>query len=54
MGFLHEATLAGRYIDSEGVARDSMVWTLFADAYQDSVAKSQQINVFDCMGRKIL
>ncbi|MCZ6559799.1 MAG: GNAT family N-acetyltransferase [Gammaproteobacteria bacterium] len=54
MGFLHEATLAGRYIDSEGVARDSMVWTLFADAYPDSVAKSQQINVFDCMGRKIL
>ncbi|MCH8896019.1 MAG: GNAT family N-acetyltransferase [Proteobacteria bacterium] len=54
MGFLHEATLARRYNDSEGSVRDMMVWTLFSDAYADSPASHQDIRALDCLGRQIL
>lgn len=54
MGFLHEATLARRYNDSEGDARDMMVWTLFADACADSPAGHQGLKAFDCLGRQVL
>jgi len=54
MGFLHEATLAGRYIDSEGDVHNTMVWTLFSDAYADSPARQMNLKAFDCLGRKIL
>lgn len=54
MGFLHEATLARRYNDSEGGVHDMMVWTLFADACADSPAGHQGLKAFDCLGRQVL
>ncbi|MCZ6761642.1 MAG: GNAT family N-acetyltransferase [Gammaproteobacteria bacterium] len=54
LGFLHEATLARRYNDSEGDVHDMMVWTLFKDACPDSPASHQELRAFDCLGRQIL
>ncbi len=54
LGFLHEATLASRYTDSEGDVHDTMVWTLFAAAYSGSSAKKIVFAAFDCLGQKIL
>lgn len=54
MGFLHEATLARRYNDSEGGIHDTMVWTLFSDACSDSPASGQDLKAFDCLGRQVL
>ncbi len=54
MGFLHEATLARRYNDSEGGIHDTMIWTLFSDAYPNSMARQLELRAFDCLGRKIL
>lgn len=54
MGFLHEATLARRYNDSEGGVHDMMAWTLFADASPDTPASRQDLKAFDCLGRQVL
>ncbi len=54
MGFLHEATLARRYNDSEGGVHDMMAWTLFADASPNSTASHQELKAFDCLGRQVL
>ena len=54
MGFLHEATLARRYNDSEGGVHDTMVWTMFADAYADAPSRHQGLMAFDCLGRQVL
>jgi len=53
LGFAHEATLRRRTQDADGAYRDSMIWTLFADAFPDSPASSAAIEVFDAMGRRI-
>lgn len=54
LGFAHEATLHRRVQDADGAFRDSMVWTLFADAFPDSSAASVGIEAFDAIGRRVL
>jgi RimJ/RimL family protein N-acetyltransferase len=54
LGFAHEATLRRRTQITEGAYCDSMVWTLFAQAYPRSMAAAAEIEAFDAMGRKIL
>ncbi len=54
MGFLHEATLARRYNDSEGGVHDTMVWTLFSDSHAGSPATRQDLRAFDCLDRQVL
>lgn len=53
LGFTHEATLKNRTLDTEGVSRDLMVWSLFAAAYPSSPAASNTFRAFDCMGEAI-
>ena len=53
LGFTHEATLKKRALDSEGVSRDLMVWSLFAADYPSSPAASLTLRAFDCMGEVI-
>jgi RimJ/RimL family protein N-acetyltransferase len=54
LGFTHEATLRRRGTDSDGVRRDSMLWTLFRDAYPRSRAAALPLRAFDCLGERIL
>ena len=54
LGYTHEATLPRRFTDCDGVLRDSMVWTLYAANYPDSVAASFDISAYDCLGGQII
>ena len=51
--FTHEATLRKRAVDTEGVSRDLMVWSLFAEDYPSSPAANLSYRAFDCMGEVI-
>ena len=53
LGFILEATLKDRAIDTEGNPRDVMIWTLFRDGYKLSEAKSIRTQAFDALGREI-
>ncbi|MGA9575600.1 MAG: GNAT family N-acetyltransferase [Lysobacterales bacterium] len=53
LGFTHEATLKKRVVDTEGVSRDLMVWSLFADDYPSSPAAELVYRAFDCMDEVI-
>jgi RimJ/RimL family protein N-acetyltransferase len=54
LGFTHEAILKRRFQDSEGGIQDSMILTLFAEDYPNSLASSIGISAYDCVGAKIL
>jgi RimJ/RimL family protein N-acetyltransferase len=54
LGYVHEATLRQRTLDSEGAPRDTMLWSLFAGQFPGSPAACIQIAAFDAMGRQIL
>jgi RimJ/RimL family protein N-acetyltransferase len=53
LGFTHEATLKKRAVDTDGVARDLMVWSLFAEDYLASPAAQLAYRAYDCMGEAI-
>jgi len=50
LGFTQDATLRRRAHDSDGVARDLTMWSLFADEYPGSPASRVVIFAYDCMG----
>jgi RimJ/RimL family protein N-acetyltransferase len=54
LGFVHEATLPRRLPRADGTLRDTMIWTLFADAYPASPAAGAVIQAFDAAGRRII
>ena len=54
LGFVHEATLRGRFVDSAGDVRDDMIWSLFASDYEDSPARAYKVAAFDCAGGRLL
>jgi RimJ/RimL family protein N-acetyltransferase len=54
LGFIHEATLHNRVMNTEGNLRDSMIWTLFEENYPDSMAAKAEIQAFDAIGRRII
>ncbi|HIK19097.1 MAG TPA: GNAT family N-acetyltransferase [Leptolyngbyaceae cyanobacterium M33_DOE_097] len=54
LGFVHEATLRQRVEDQDGRKRDSMIWSLFATAYQASKAAAIELEAYDVIGRKLL
>jgi len=54
LGYVHEATLHDRAMDTDGKLRDCMIWTLFSENYPTSPASKAQIEAFDAMGRKII
>ncbi len=53
LGYVHEATLKKRTVDTDGNPRDTMIWTMFADGYENSSMKATTIKAFDIIGRKI-
>jgi len=53
LGFTHEATLKKRAVDTDGVSRDLMVWSLFAEDYLSSPAATLVYRAFDCMGEAV-
>ena len=53
LGYTHEATLHRRSHWPDGTVLDSMVWTLFADAFSASPAAQIEIQAFDAAGREI-
>ena len=53
LGYTHEATLRRRTHWSDGKVEDSMIWTLFADAFPTSPAAQIEIQAFDAAGREI-
>ena len=54
LGFALEATLRRRLPRGDGNLRDTMVWTLFADAYPASPAAGIVIRAMDAAGRRII
>ncbi len=54
LGFIHEATLHNRVVDSFGNMRDAMIWTLFEENYSKSIAAKADIQAFDVIARRII
>jgi RimJ/RimL family protein N-acetyltransferase len=54
LGFVHEATLHNRSVNTAGNLRHSMVWTLFQEDYPSSYAAKTSLQAFDAIGRIIL
>lgn len=49
LGFTHEATLAARFESPLGEIQDSMLWSLFAEAYPSSPANSIAYRAYDAL-----
>ncbi len=47
LGYIHRRTLYRNKIDAEGRPRDTMVWSLDAEEYRDSVAASASVAVYN-------
>lgn len=54
LGFVHEATLARRALESTGQTFDLMIWTMFSDQYPGSPASKLPMTAFDCLGQRLL
>lgn len=53
LGYIHEATLKNRDIDSEGKPRDVMIWTLFKDAYFKNPLNLFELEAYDAADQLI-
>lgn len=53
LGFIHEATLQNRKIDTDGNPRDVMIWTMFKESYHESDLLDINIKAFDILGHQI-
>ncbi|MCO5192271.1 MAG: GNAT family N-acetyltransferase [Anaerolineae bacterium] len=54
LGFTHEATLQRRIASGDdGEMRDSMIWTLFRDAYKQTPVADVTVLAYDVFGRKL-
>ena len=54
LGYSFEATLRQRIKQDEQTWRDSMIWTLLAEDYPQSLSAHADITAFDVSGRKII
>ena len=54
LGFIHEATLGERIQDTDGQARDLMIWTLFARHYPDCVAAASELQAWDGLENRLI
>lgn len=54
LGYVHEATRRRISATGDGVDRDTMIWTLFADEYPSSPAATAAIEAYDAAGRRII
>lgn len=54
LGFMHEATLQRRIaFGDDGEMRDSMIWTLFRDVYEQTPVADVTVLAYDVFGRKL-
>ena len=53
LGYIHEASLRHRMLDTEGLPRDLMIWTMFREDYQKSDIAHFPIKAFDFNGQSI-
>ena len=53
LGFMHEATLQRRNMDSDGNRGDVMIWTLFKEKYDKAAYENFHIKAYDVGGRMI-
>ena len=53
LGFVQEALLRRRAVGPQGSPRDTMIWTLFREAYQDTPVAAVPIRAFDVTGSEI-
>ncbi len=54
LGFTHEATLRRRFRTPSGELVDTMIWSLFAEAYPASAASKLAMHAYDCMDMPLL
>ena len=54
LGFMHEATLRRRAYAPDGRSRDTMIWSMFSDAYPSTPAAGLQLTAFDVLGQRLL
>ena len=54
LGFTHEATLERRFKLPSGEYADTMVWSLFAEAYPGTLSSNLTMHAYDCMDMPIL
>jgi RimJ/RimL family protein N-acetyltransferase len=54
LGYIHDATLRERAVDTAGNPRDTMIWTLFAADFPQSPGAGRKLEAFDAAGRRIL
>jgi RimJ/RimL family protein N-acetyltransferase len=54
LGFEHEATLKRRLYNKQGEARDTMIWSIFADTYPGSPASDLECKAYDAAGRRLI
>jgi RimJ/RimL family protein N-acetyltransferase len=53
LGFTLEATLRRRFTTGAGEPRDTMIWSLFADAAAQATALAAEARAFDALGRRL-
>jgi RimJ/RimL family protein N-acetyltransferase len=53
LGFTLDATMRRRAHDSDDVVRDLTTWSMFADEYPGSSARSAAMRAWDCLGTPI-
>ncbi|WP_273444108.1 GNAT family N-acetyltransferase [Neolewinella agarilytica] len=53
LGYIHEATLRDRSLDSYGKKRDLMIWSMFREDYLNNPVKAIKVDVFDLVGNSI-
>lgn len=54
LGFLQEAILRNRTVDSSGMKRDVMIWTLFREEYLERAAHFQSVRAFNLIEEEII
>ena len=54
LGFRHDGTLRERSLRGDGSRGGRMVWSLFANEYEESPCARAQCEAFDVLGRALL
>lgn len=53
LGYIHEATLRHRTIDSDGKKRDVMIWTMFKEDYFNNSLRDFELKAFNVIDEEI-
>ena len=53
LGFAHKLTVPHGLLSSDGNLHNLMVWTLFSDAYTETLGSGNHIKIYDAKGRAV-